>query len=239
MQRKSMAILYGVSFALHASLGAGVAEIEPEKEPERIAIQVVAPPKPKPKNEEPPPPPPPPPPVVEAPKPAQRPKAKQAAPEPVQQQAPAPVADVPTFGIAMQGGVGMGGVAVPQGDSLGASANKEPVKRVAQAKSLTEPKKQSVGEAACEEPASKPKPLDLQKPEYTAEATAAGIEGKVRLELTVSADGVVRDVKVLESLGHGLDEAAVRAVRAASFQPAQHCGKAVEATFTVSIRFSL
>ena len=108
---------------------------------------------------------------------------------------------------------------------------------VAQAKSLVEPKRQNV-EAACEEPPSKPRPREMQKPEYTQEARTAGIEGKVRVELTVSAEGVVREVKVLESLGHGLDEAAVAAVRAASFEPALHCGKPVEATFVVSIRFS-
>ena len=86
---------------------------------------------------------------------------------------------------------------------------------------------------------SKPKPVQMSRPEYTEEARSAGIEGKVRVELTVDASGVVRNVKVLESLGHGLDEAALAAVQAASFEPAYLCGKPVEATFVVSIRFSL
>jgi protein TonB len=234
VQRASMAVLYGVSFALHASLGVGVAEIEPAREPERIAISMVDVPKPKPKKEEPPPPPPPPP--VEAPKPRAVARAKAAEPPP--ETAPAPVADVPTFGIAMTGGVGQGGIAVPVGDSLGAA--KEPVKRVAQAKTLAEaPKKQVLSETACDEPQVKPKPVQLSRPEYTEEARAAGIEGKVRVELTVDADGVVRNVKVLESLGHGLDEAAIASVQAATFEPALLCGKPVDATFVVSIRFSL
>jgi protein TonB len=143
---------------------------------------------------------------------------------------------VPTFGIAMSGGVGLGGVAVPLGESL--HAPREPVKRVAQAKTLVEPKKE-VAEAECAEPPTKPKPLAMQKPEYTEEARTAAIEGKVRVELTVGADGSVRSAKVLESLGHGLDEAALNAVRAATFEPAVHCGKPVEATFVVAIRFSL
>ncbi|MDB4989239.1 MAG: hypothetical protein JWN04_4417, partial [Myxococcaceae bacterium] len=91
----------------------------------------------------------------------------------------------------------------------------------------------------CDEVASKPKPLVMNRPEYTEEARAAAVEGKVRVELTVDATGAVKNVKVLESLGHGLDEAALRAVQAASFEPAQQCGKPVSATFVVSIRFSL
>jgi protein TonB len=229
--RKSMSILYGVSFVLHASLGAGVAEIEPSQEPERLAITVVDAPKPKEQAKDEPPPPPPPP---APPKPKSKPIAK--APEAAPEAARAPVADAPSFGIAMSGGVGMGGVAVPQGDSL--HAPKEAVKRVAQAKTLGEPKQQAAtGE--CEEPASKPKPLSLDKPEYTEEARAASIEGKVRVQLTVSAEGVVADAKILESLDPGLDTAALTAVRAATFEPAVHCGKPVEATFVISIRFSL
>src|SRR5688572_7938422 len=173
-----MAVLYGVSFALHASLGVGVAEIEPSKEPERIAISMVDVPKPKPKKEEPPPPPPPPPPV-EAPKPKA--VAREKATEPPPEVAPAPVADVPSFGIAMTGGVGQGGIAVPVGDSL--SAPKEPVKRVAQEKTLAEGPKKQVVEDACAEPQIKPKPVQLSRPEYTEEARLAGIEGKVRVEL--------------------------------------------------------
>jgi periplasmic protein TonB len=231
-----MVVLYGVSFALHASLGMGVTEIEPVKEPERIAITVVDVPKPKvkPKLEEPPPPPPPPPPPVErAPKKA-APRAKAAQPPPAAD-TPAPAA-APTFGIAMTGGVGMGGVAVPVGESLAASKEPAPAKRVAEAKTLVEPKKPA---SVCDEAASKPKPLVMNRPEYTEEARAAAIEGKVRVELTVDATGAVKNVKVLESLGHGLDEAALRAVQAASFEPAQQCGKPVSATFVVSIRFSL
>jgi periplasmic protein TonB len=224
-----MVALYGVSFALHASLGFGVTEIEPTKEPERVAITVVnvSKPKPKPKVEEPPPPPPPPPPPVEAaPKKAAR-KAK-ASPEP--KAAPAPQT-APTFGIAMTGGVGSGGIAVPQGDG----GARDGQKRVAEAKTLVEPKKP----ASCAEPASKPKPLSMPRPEYTETARAASIEGKVRVELTVDASGAVKNVKVLDSLGHGLDEAAIRAVQGASFEPAAQCGKPVSATFVVSIRFSL
>jgi protein TonB len=44
---------------------------------------------------------------------------------------------------------------------------------------------------------------------------------------------------VVEGLGHGLDEAAVAALRGAKFNPATHCGQPVSSTFVVSVRFAL
>ena len=73
----------------------------------------------------------------------------------------------------------------------------------------------------------------------TDDARAAGIEGKVRVELTLTPEGTVADAKVIEGLGHGLDEAAIAALRGATFAPATRCGKPVAATFTVSVRFTL
>lgn len=234
MKRTSMAILYGVSFVLHASLGAGMAEIEPEKESERIAIAMVEPPKPKNKEAEPPPPPPPPP--IESKKKAARPKAPEAAPPPpAPTPAPAAAADAPTFGIAMSGGVGMGGVAVPLGDSLHGS--KEPVKRVTQAKTLGAPKSEEVSAAPVVE--TKPKLLSAPLPEYPESARAAGVEGKVRLQLTISEEGKVVDVKVLESLGSGCDEAAMAVARTYEFEPATRDGKPAATTITIGIRFAL
>jgi protein TonB len=232
-KRASMFALYGVSFVLHASLGAGMAEIEPEKESEHIAISMVEPPKPKSKEE--PPPPPPPPPPIESKRKAARPKAAEAPPPP-SQPTPAPAAaDAPTFGIAMSGGVGLGGVAVPLGDSLHGS--KEPVKRVTQAKNLAAPKAEEASAAEVVE--VKPKLLSAPPPEYPESARASGIEGKVRLQLSISAEGKVVDVKVLESLGHGLDEAAVAVARTYEFTPATRDGQPVATTITIGIRFSL
>ncbi len=237
--RKSMTIVYGVSLALHASLGVGISEIEVPKEPERIAITVVdAPRKPKAKKEEPPPPPPPPEPEIEAPKPKAE-KVVRERPVVPTKATPPPISSTPapTFGIAMTGGVGLGGVAVPMGDSLRAPV--ESTRRVATTKTLVEPKPRAAGTTACAEPHQKPRPLQMAKPEYTEAARAALVEGKVRVELVVDTNGKVVRVRVLEGLGHGLDEAAIRAVEAASFEPALACGKPVEATFVVSVRFSL
>lgn len=52
---------------------------------------------------------------------------------------------------------------------------------------------------------------------YPAEARRSGIEGRVRVELTVLPDGSVDEAFVVEGLGHGLDEEALRVVRLARF----------------------
>lgn len=55
---------------------------------------------------------------------------------------------------------------------------------------------------------------------YPAAARRLQIEGTVRLVVTVGRDGRVIRVRVLKGLGYGLDQAAVRALRLARFQPA-------------------
>jgi protein TonB len=78
----------------------------------------------------------------------------------------------------------------------------------------------------------------VPQPAYTDRAREAGVEGKVRIELTVDETGRVVSVKVLSGLGYGLDEAAVAAAQSATFEPAIRCGKPTRATFTISMRFS-
>jgi protein TonB len=77
----------------------------------------------------------------------------------------------------------------------------------------------------------------VTQPAFPEEARTAGIQGKVRVELTVDATGAVVRARIVEGLGHGLDEAALEAVRGYKFEPAVRCGKAVSATFTIAIRF--
>ena len=55
------------------------------------------------------------------------------------------------------------------------------------------------------------------KIEYPEAAMAAGVEGGVRVELVVLPDGSVGDAFVVDGLGHGLDEEALRVVRQAEF----------------------
>jgi TonB family protein len=77
-------------------------------------------------------------------------------------------------------------------------------------------------------------------PEYPAQAVRLRLEGEVMLELRVTVDGRVKDVKVLRSSGHEiLDRAAVKAVKGWKGQPAMRRGQAVETVERLPIRFRL
>ena len=77
-------------------------------------------------------------------------------------------------------------------------------------------------------------------PEYPAQAVRLRLEGEVMLELRVTVDGRVKDVKVLRSSGHEiLDRAAVKAVKGWKGQPAMRRGQAVETAERLPIRFRL
>jgi TonB family protein len=81
--------------------------------------------------------------------------------------------------------------------------------------------------------------LSKPRPEYSEEARRMGIEGDVLLEVLFRADGTLRVERVLQSLGYGLDERAIRAAEGIRFQPAARAGAAVDQLATVRIRFQL
>jgi protein TonB len=78
----------------------------------------------------------------------------------------------------------------------------------------------------------------MPRPRFTEEARAAAVEGRVRVSITVGASGEVESARVIAGLGHGLDEAALEAARAARFEPGTECGRPVSTTFVLAIRFS-
>lgn len=77
------------------------------------------------------------------------------------------------------------------------------------------------------------------KPIYPEIARKARIEGVVILEITVSKQGTVKDVKVLRGLPMGLTEAAVEAVKQWEYEPSTLNGRPVEVLVTVTARFNL
>ena len=81
--------------------------------------------------------------------------------------------------------------------------------------------------------------LSKPRPAYTAEARARNIEGEVLLEVQFSASGDVRVLRVVQGLGHGLDETALAAARGIRFRPATRDGAAVDSTAIVHIVFQL
>ena len=77
------------------------------------------------------------------------------------------------------------------------------------------------------------------KPQYTAKAKRAGIEGTVLLDCIVETDGSVGDVTVTKSLDEELDQQAVMAARQWTFQPGKKNGKAVRVEISLEMTFSL
>jgi TonB family protein len=81
--------------------------------------------------------------------------------------------------------------------------------------------------------------LSKPKPVYTEEARRLRIEGDVLLEVFFGASGQLRVLRVMQGLGHGLDEAAIEAARLVTFRPASRGGIAVDQTATLRVVFQL
>jgi TonB family protein len=77
------------------------------------------------------------------------------------------------------------------------------------------------------------------KASYTDEARRRAIEGDVVLEIVVRQDGTVGDVRVRHSLGAGLEQKAIEAVRQWKFNPARRHGAAVDVVVDVSVEFKM
>ncbi len=96
-------------------------------------------------------------------------------------------------------------------------------------------KKASTGESATT-------PVDIlekPRPEYTAEGRSLKIEGDVVLEMVFLANGSIQVNRVVNGLGHGLDEAATRAAKQIKFKPARREGQPVDFPARVRIEFRL
>jgi len=76
-------------------------------------------------------------------------------------------------------------------------------------------------------------------PQYTEEARKLQVDGEVRLEVVFSGKGEVRVLRVLQGLGHGLDEQAVRVAEQIKFKPALRAGQPVDSTAVVHVVFQL
>jgi TonB family protein len=77
------------------------------------------------------------------------------------------------------------------------------------------------------------------KPQYTAEARKAKIQGTVTLECVVKTDGTIGDVEVTTSLDAGLDQEAIKAVKQWRFKPGTKDGKPVPVLITLEMTFTL
>ncbi len=85
----------------------------------------------------------------------------------------------------------------------------------------------------------RPHLLRKVEPAYSEEARKAKCQGHVVLYVEVDASGQVTNPKVMRSLGLGLDEKAIEAVRQWKFEPAIKDGKPVTAYIQVEMNFRL
>jgi protein TonB len=125
--------------------------------------------------------------------------------------------DQPVFGVSMASTSEQGGAAVTVGNTL------KPTAGVGSAA----PPKPLVQAVAAFEATKLPLPQGRCFGQYTDDARAAGLEGTVVLDLTVDEKGKAFDIVIVEGLGHGLSDAAKRALTACRFTPGEKDGKPV------------
>jgi periplasmic protein TonB len=86
-----------------------------------------------------------------------------------------------------------------------------------------------------------PQPLKEVKPQYTADAMRAKVQGTVLLECVVLPDGSVGSVEVVRSLdsAFGLDQEAIKAAKQWRFKPGTRFGEPVAVLVTIELTFTL
>ena len=84
-----------------------------------------------------------------------------------------------------------------------------------------------------------PRPVNRPDPEYSEEARQAGLEGTCILSVVVNSEGKPEHINVSRSLGKGLDEKSIEAVRNWTFEPARKVGKPVAVQINVVVTFRL
>jgi len=84
-----------------------------------------------------------------------------------------------------------------------------------------------------------PKSVYAPNPSYDEKARKKKINGVVILAMVITAQGKVRDVKVIKSVDEGLDKQAVATVSTWRFEPATKDGKPVAVHLKTEVNFRL
>jgi len=77
------------------------------------------------------------------------------------------------------------------------------------------------------------------EPKYSEEARKARYQGTVVLQAIVRRDGTIDILRVVRSLGFGLDESAMDALKQWRFRPGTKNGEAVDVSLNVEVNFNL
>jgi protein TonB len=84
-----------------------------------------------------------------------------------------------------------------------------------------------------------PRAIYAPEPEFSEEARRIKYQGEVTLLATIGVDGRTRNLLVVRSLGMGLDEKAIEAVRTWKFEPATKDGHPVAVQMNIIVSFHL
>ena len=96
-----------------------------------------------------------------------------------------------------------------------------------------------VAEAHTEPAFTPPVVISEPKARYTSEAQQARIEGEVTLQVRFMASGQVEVIRIVNGLGHGLDEEARHVAESIHFKPALRNGQPVDHTTLIHVTFQL
>jgi periplasmic protein TonB len=99
--------------------------------------------------------------------------------------------------------------------------------------------KYSVGTVPKEKLTRTPELISKVEPQYSEAARRAHMQGAVRLRIEVGLDGRPVNIQVVQTLGMGLDEAAIEAVKHWRFRPALIGDRPVVAPALVEVAFHL
>jgi TonB family protein len=86
---------------------------------------------------------------------------------------------------------------------------------------------------------SAPVMISKIEPEYSGQARQAKLQGSVKVQLIVDERGFPQQVSLVQSLGMGLDEKAVEAVRRWRFRPGMKDGRPVPVEAIIDVNFKL
>jgi TonB family protein len=84
-----------------------------------------------------------------------------------------------------------------------------------------------------------PSLISKTEPDYSEEARKARLQGMVRLRIVVDTHGDARDIQVSQTLGLGLDDRAIEAVKKWKFLPGKVNGKPAAVVAYVEVNFRL
>lgn len=138
-------------------------------------------------------------------------------------------------GTVASAGFGNGTAIPPPGGNGGGHKSIQQSGITAETVEAEKPKQQNNQAAAVQPIEITEKP----RPEYTPEARALKLEGQVLVAVIFKANGEIVVQNVVQGLGHGLDEMAIKAAQHIKYKPAISNGQPVDFPARVRIEFQL